>query len=314
MRATKRDGDAAACPIHQLYQPIWRAVRACPSAGISPQETALSNAVTATSASDDPPIVRVQGLRITCGAQTLVDGVDVEVRRGHAVALVGESGSGKTLTTRAMMGLFPAGATVDGCVEVDGQQMLGASQAQWRAVRGHTIGYVAQDPRTALNPLVTVGAHVAEPLRAQGVSRRDAAHRARELLDRMCLPDPARTAQKYPGELSGGQRQRVGLAMALATDPALLIADEPTSALDVSVQAELMPLLQQIALERALLLVTHDVAVAAALCPQVVVLRAGRVVDAGPSDRVWGAPEDSYVDELVTASRAMSLPTCQGES
>ena len=254
------------------------------------------------------PVAQVRDLRVRFGDQEVVHGIDLDLHRGRAVGLLGESGSGKTLTGRSLLGLLPRTATATGSIRLAGVEMLGADERTWRTVRGSTVALVAQDPRSALNPLVRVGDQVAEPLRARGVPSAAARARAVELLGRVRLPDPDGIARRYPMALSGGQRQRVGIAMALAADPDLLIADEPTSALDVSVQADILPLFTDLAADRALLFITHDLAVAATICDDLLVLRDGTAVDSGPAARVVAEPGDPYVRELLAASDATALP------
>ncbi|MEV4691290.1 ABC transporter ATP-binding protein [Micromonospora echinospora] len=173
-----------------------------------------------------------------------VKGVSFEIGRGRRMGLIGESGCGKSLTALALMGLLPHGVTASGRVLLNGRNLLDLSDRQMCAVRGNDIAMVFQEPMTALNPLMRVGNQVAESLRLhKGMSRAAASARAVELLERVQLPEPDRTARKYPHQLSGGQRQRVVLAIALACDPAVLVADEPTTALDVTVQAEMLRLM-----------------------------------------------------------------------
>ncbi|GAB79391.1 peptide/nickel transport system ATP-binding protein [Austwickia chelonae] len=253
-------------------------------------------------------VAHIRDLRVRFGDQEILHGVNLELSAGRRLGLLGESGSGKTLTGRALLGLLPTHATATGSILLHGKEMLGAPEHQWRQQRGHTVGLIAQDPRTALNPLVRIGDQVAEPLRARGHGRTEARERALELLEQVRLPDARRLARRHPGSLSGGQRQRVGIAMALAAGPDLLIADEPTSALDVCVQAEILPLLAEISQDRALLFITHDIAVASAICDDLVVLRAGEIVDSGPLHRVLHQPAHPYVTELLDASRATALP------
>ncbi|ROR72945.1 ATP-binding cassette domain-containing protein [Bogoriella caseilytica] len=250
-------------------------------------------------------LLQVRGLSVRAGDQELVDGVDLRVGAGERVALVGESGSGKTMTALAIMGLLPRGVTASGSVELAGHGELlrsgpGAEKAMSR-VRGNRISMVFQEPMTALDPLMRVGDQVAEVIRthqaergggagddgARGEGARggaggraEARRRATALLAEVRLPDPQQAARAFPHQLSGGQRQRVVLAMALAGDPDLLIADEPTTALDVTVQKQMLELIDERLTQRGagLLLVTHDPAVVAALCERVVHLHQGQVV------------------------------------
>ncbi len=258
-------------------------------------------------------VTQVRDLRIRFGDTEAVRGVSFDLRVGVRVGLLGESGSGKTLTGRALLGLLPPGATASGQVLVAGHDMLNSDERELRRIRGREVALVAQDPRTALNPLVRIGDHIAEPMRARGVPRTEARVRALELIDLVRLGDPELMARRYPGSLSGGQRQRVGIAMALAADPALLIADEPTSALDAVVQDEILRLLAPLADQRAMLFITHDISAAAQLCDELVVLRRGEVADAGPTERVVNSPAHPYVGELLAAARATALPTPAGQ-
>ncbi|MCH8611839.1 ATP-binding cassette domain-containing protein [Arsenicicoccus dermatophilus] len=255
-----------------------------------------------------PPVVDVRSLCVDFGSVRALHDVSLRVDPGHRLGIIGGSGSGKTLTASAMLGLLPASASWSGEVLLQGRPTSGLHQAGWRRLRGATVALVAQDPRSALNPLVRVGDQVAEPLRATGVGRRDATRRALDLLEAVRLPDPARVARRRPGDLSGGQRQRVAIALALAADPTLLVADEPTSALDVSVQADVLPLLTELAGDRALVLITHDLAVAAQVCTDLVVLGSGRVLAAGPVDEVLARTDQPEVVELLAATHASALP------
>ncbi|WNV76956.1 ABC transporter ATP-binding protein [Geodermatophilus sp. DSM 44513] len=254
------------------------------------------------------PLLDVRDLSVSAAGRELVSGVGFTVRAGERVAVVGESGSGKTLTVSALLGLLPPGVHAAGSVTVDGVEVVGTPESRLRPLRGRVTALVPQDPGTSLSPLSRVGRQVAEPLRAQGHSRRAARARAVELLGQVRLPDPPALARRHPAQLSGGQRQRVAIAMALAGGPRLLVADEPTSALDVTVQAGVLDVLRRVTDERgtALLLITHDLAVATSVCDRVLVLRSGRLLADGPPAAVLSA-RDPYLSELVTAARETSL-------
>lgn len=241
----------------------------------------------------------------------LVQGVSVSVRPGDALGIVGESGSGKTLTCRALLGILPAGLSVTGgSVQIDGLDLTQAGEREWRQVRGTRIGAVFQDPASYLNPAIPVGAQLEETLRVTArVPRRLARARARELLDDLGIRRVDLVLRQRVAQLSGGMLQRVLIAMALAADPAVLIADEATTALDVTVQAELLELLRRLRRERdlALILVSHDLAVVAQVCERVQVFRGGRVVEAGATSRVLRAPAHPYTRELLSAHAAYGL-------
>lgn len=240
---------------------------------------------------------------------TAVAGVSLTVEPGEVVAIVGETGSGKTTTAHAVLGLLAPNATVrSGRVLLQGTDISGWSRKRMEAVRGRVVGLVPQDPGTSLDPLRTVGWQVAETLRVHGErDRRVLRDRVVELLERVGLPDP-RVADAYPHELSGGMRQRVLIAAALALRPALLIADEPTSALDVTVQRRILDLLDELREEdgSGVLFVTHDLAAAAERADRIVVMRDGRVVDAGPVRRVVTAPAGDYTHRLVRNAPALN--------
>lgn len=231
--------------------------------------------------------MRVVDLRVA-GEAELLHGISFDVGPGEAVGLVGESGSGKSLTLRAIMGLLPRGLVrTGGRIDLD-----------------RTASMIFQDPLTFLDPLARVGAQVREVCQvAGGLDRRAADARMRQLFADVRLPEPDVLARRYPHQLSGGQRQRVLLALALARDPGLLLCDEPTTALDVTVQREILDLLDTLRREHglSLLFVSHDLAVVAQLCERVVVLHEGRVVETGPTLRVVTAPRDAYTRRLVDA-------------
>lgn len=253
-----------------------------------------------------PPVAAVENLTIEAdhGAE-IVHGVSFAVRPGEALGIVGESGSGKTLTCRALLGLLPAGTRISGGrVEVHGADLTRAAEREWRGVRGRRIGAVFQDPASYLNPVIPVGAQLEEVLRVTaGVPRAAARGRARELLDDLGLRDVDTVRRRRVGELSGGMLQRILIAMALAADPAVLIADEATTALDVTVQAELLEVLRRLRAERglALVMVSHDLSVVSQVCERVAVFREGRIVEGGATSRVLHAPGHPYTKELLSS-------------
>jgi peptide/nickel transport system permease protein len=233
-----------------------------------------------------------------------VDGLDLEIAPGEAVALVGESGSGKTVTAMSILQLIPnpPGRIVGGSIRLDGEELLSASPARLREVRGGRIACVFQDPQTTLNPVLKIGAQIVEMLRAHSdISRSAARQRALELLEAVHIRDAQQRLDEYPHQLSGGMRQRVVIAMALANNPDLLIADEPTTALDVTVQAEILDLLVDLRerMGMALLFITHDLGVVAELCDRVVVMYAGRVVEQADTQTLFANPQHPYTRQLI---------------
>ncbi|AZS35465.1 Oligopeptide transport ATP-binding protein OppD [Microbacterium lemovicicum] len=252
-------------------------------------------------------LLEISGLTVRAAGTVLVDDVSLAVGPGDRVGLIGESGSGKSLTSLAAVGLLPDALRVSGSVLLDGHEVVGAGDRTLRPLRGPVAQVVFQEPLTALDPLMRVGAQIAEPLRRhlglRGAALRDA---VREALAEVVLTDP-RIARAYPHELSGGQRQRVAIAMALAARPRLLIADEPTTALDVTVQDAVLSLLERLVAERgmALLFVSHDLAVVSRMTERIAVLRGGRVVESGPVGDVLWAPQHPYTAALVASARAL---------
>ena len=234
------------------------------------------------------------------GDLTLVDAVSMTIGAGERVALVGESGSGKSMTAKAIMRLDRS-VQLSGSVRVGGTETIGLPEREMRRLRGATVSMVFQDPMTALNPVLTVGAQVAEPLVIRGVGRREARRRAIEMLDHLGVPDAARRSRAYPNEFSGGMRQRVVLAAALIAEPKLLIADEPTTALDVRVQEQVLDLIEQQSRERdlAVLLITHDLAIVAGFAQRVAVMYRGRLVEDRPVDDVFARPDHPYTRGLL---------------
>jgi peptide/nickel transport system ATP-binding protein len=262
------------------------------------------------------PLLQVKDLAVSyrtrSAAVVAVDGIDLEVHKGETVAVVGESGSGKSTTAHAIVRLLADNARIDrGTIRFAGLSLHDASERSLKSIRGARIGLVPQDPAVSLNPVKRIGEQVAEVLRLHGLATRaQAAIRAVEILDRAGLPDPATRARQYPHELSGGMRQRVLIAIAIAADPALIIADEPTSALDVTVQKVILDHLQHLVAESgaAVLLVTHDLAVAADRADRIVVMSQGRVVETGPTGQVMSAPEHEYTQRLMASAPSLRPP------
>jgi oligopeptide/dipeptide ABC transporter ATP-binding protein len=220
------------------------------------------------------------------------------------LAVVGESGSGKSVSFLAAMGLLPKTATVEGSVVLDGQQLVGASPKLMRSVRGRLMSMIFQDPLSALNPVHRIGAQISEMLRAhQPMSERAARARAVELLEIVGIPQPGDRAMQYPHEFSGGMRQRVVIAMAIANSPKVLIADEPTTALDVTVQAQILEVIQKVQAQfgTAVVLITHDLGVVARVCERVNVMFAGRVVERAAINDIFDVPTHPYTRGLLAS-------------
>lgn len=263
------------------------------------------------------PVLDVRDLttrfRTRSGTVHAVNGVSFSLRPGESLALVGESGSGKTVTALSLLGLVPPPGRVEGGrVLLGGRDLLGLPPKEWREIRGREIGMVFQDPMTSLNPVLTVGRQLAEPMRHHlGMSKREAADEAAALLGRVGIPNARDRLSEHPHQFSGGQRQRIGIAMALACRPAVLIADEPTTALDVTIQAQIVALIRALQREMgmAILWITHDLALVAGLVDRVAVMYAGTVVEEAGVDALYGAPAHPYTRGLLA-----SLPEVASES
>ncbi|GEE03783.1 putative oligopeptide ABC transporter, ATP-binding protein [Gordonia spumicola] len=233
-----------------------------------------------------------------------VAGISLHVDAGEIVALVGESGSGKTMTARAAIGLLPPKAKATGSVKVDGLEVLDLDEHEWTSVRGARVAMIFQEPQTALNPVQTVGWQLRQALTRHGrLSRAEARRRALELLTLVEIPDPATRLGHYPHQLSGGQKQRVVIALALAGDPALLLADEPTTALDVSVQRDILDLLVRLRdrTGAGILLITHNLGVVAEIADRVVVVQLGETIETGDVHSLFAAPREPYTRRLLAA-------------
>ncbi|TDN88481.1 ABC transporter ATP-binding protein [Microbacterium sp. BK668] len=251
--------------------------------------------------------LEIRDLTIDIAGRRVVDGISFDVPDGARVGLIGESGSGKSLTALAVMGLLPDGAEAGGSVRWNGRELLGLADRELAELRGDDIGIVFQEPRTALNPIRTVGRQIAESVRIHQRAGRAAANaRAVEEARRVALPDPERIVARYPHQLSGGQRQRVAIAMALACRPRLLIADEPTTALDVTIQAEILDLLLSLVETdgMSLVFITHDLAVLSRIATHGIVLEEGRVVEAAAVSTLLTAPSSTVTRELLRDATA----------
>ncbi len=244
--------------------------------------------------------------RTDAGVVKAVDGVSFDIRRGEVLAIVGESGSGKSVTAMSVMGLVPdpPGRITSGQVVWKGRDLIGLDDKALRGVRGGEIAVVFQDPMSSLNPVHTVGRQIAEMVRLhRRASRKQAAERAVEMMELVGIPQARRRARSYPHEFSGGMRQRVMIAMALSCEPDLLIADEPTTALDVTIQAQVLELLQEVK-ERtssAILLITHDLGVVAGMADQVLVMYAGKAVERGSAPEVFHRSQHPYTLGLLSS-------------
>ena len=252
-------------------------------------------------------VLRIDDLRVRFAGRDdfAVRGVNLDVSKGEVVALVGESGSGKSVTSFAAMGLLPRTATATGSIRVGGDhEVIGTPDGVLDGLRGRVVSMIFQEPMTALNPTMTLGAQISEAVRNHtDSSKHEALERAIELMSLVGIPDAERRAGQFPHELSGGQRQRIVIAIALACEPDVIIADEPTTALDVTVQAEILDLLRRLVRERGtgLMIITHNMGVVSDLADRVFVMRHGQVVESGPAERVLTTPSHEYTRTLLAA-------------
>ncbi|MEL6207207.1 MAG: ABC transporter ATP-binding protein [Pseudomonadota bacterium] len=257
------------------------------------------------------PLLEVRDLQTTfhVGSNTIiraVDGVSFQVLAGETLAIVGESGSGKSVTSLSIMGLLPkdVGRIAGGSIKLDGREISQLSAREMRDIRGKEIGMIFQEPMTSLNPVHTIGQQIAEVvIRHEGLTKPKARSRATEMLDLVGIPEPARRVHSYPHEMSGGMRQRAMIAMALACEPRILIADEPTTALDVTIQAQMLELMQDLQdkLGMAIVFITHDLGVVAEIADRVVVMYAGQVVETGGVVEIFRTPRMPYTAGLMNS-------------
>jgi peptide/nickel transport system ATP-binding protein len=255
-------------------------------------------------------LFRLSGMTVSFDGVTVLHGIDLAVGKGEALGLVGESGSGKSVTWLAALGLLPAKAVVRGSARLDGIELVGAAPASLDRVRGGRVAMIFQDPASALNPVLKVGRQLGEALALhRGLSGSAIRHEARRLFDLVGIPDAERRLSAYPHEFSGGQNQRVMIAMALAGEPDILVADEPTTALDVTIQAQIIDLINSVRREMgmALVLISHDLGVIAETCDRVAVMYAGRIVEEAPAHALFDNPRHPYTRGLLS-----SLPPLGG--
>jgi oligopeptide/dipeptide ABC transporter ATP-binding protein len=265
----------------------------------------------------ETPLLDIRDLRVSfdtgAGLAEAICGVDLTLNAGEVLGIVGESGSGKSVTMMALMQLLPSSAKITGRVKFNGEELVGKTALQMSRLRGARIGMIFQDPLTAFNPVLTIGQQIVEALRLHdaNLSKKAAYTRAIELLAEVAIPQPDRRVHQYPHEFSGGMRQRAMIAMAIANRPDLLIADEPTTALDVTVQAQIMDLLQKLReeLKIGLVLITHDLGVVAGAADRIAVMYSGRIVEQGQVNNVFRHSQHPYTKGLLAA-----LPKLNGDS
>jgi oligopeptide/dipeptide ABC transporter ATP-binding protein len=250
-------------------------------------------------------VLEVRDLEVAFGATKILRGVSFDLEEGQTLGVVGESGCGKSMTGFAIMGMLqPPGKVVGGSIKLNGKELVGLKEREYREIRGDQIGLVMQDPFTSLNPMMRVGDQIGEALRLhQGMNRSNAWTKAIEMLEKVGVPAPESSARKYPHQMSGGQRQRVVIAMAFACKPTVLIADEPTTALDVTLQAQILRLLRELQETEgtAVMLVSHDIGAIASVSQRIAVFYAGRIVEVGPAENVLRHPAMPYTRALLNA-------------
>jgi oligopeptide/dipeptide ABC transporter ATP-binding protein len=254
------------------------------------------------------PIVEVSDLDVffntTQGELHAIRSTNWSVSQGETLVILGESGAGKSVSVHAVSGLLPSTAKISGSIKFDGEEILGSDEESLRKLRAEKIGVIFQDPLAALDPCFKVGAQIAEIFTVhRGMSKKEAWDEAVKLLDSVQIPDPERRANQFSHQLSGGQRQRVVIAMAIALSPTLLIADEPTTALDASVQVAVLELIKKLRNERkmAIVLITHNIGVAASIADRIAVMYGGRIVEIGDAKEVLQSPRHPYTQALLAS-------------
>jgi peptide/nickel transport system ATP-binding protein len=261
-------------------------------------------------------LLEIQDLRVHFetddGIVKAVDGISYSVERGQTLGIVGESGSGKSVSSLTVMGLSRSrNATISGSIKFDGKELLTASDDEMRQIRGDDIAMIFQDPLSSLHPFYKVGAQIVEAIRThRDVTKAQARDRAVEMLGLVGIPEPRKRAESFPHEFSGGMRQRAMIAMALANDPKLLIADEPTTALDVTVQAQILELIERLQSEfdTAVVVITHDLGVVAEMADEIAVMYAGRIAEHAETDTIFAAPEHPYTWGLLSSIPRLDAP------
>lgn len=244
------------------------------------------------------------------GEVKALNGVSFSMNEGEVLGIVGESGSGKSVTAYSIMGLtaYP-GKLIGGTIYFNGHQIEKMSEKEMRKIRGNEVSIIFQDPMTSLNPVYTIGNQITEVIRLHtGKSKKEAYDRAKELLELVGINEPAKRLKQYPHELSGGMRQRVMIAIALACEPKLLIADEPTTALDVTIQAQILELMQELRqkLGMSIIMITHDLGVVASMCERIAVMYAGHIVEYGTADEIFYEPKHEYTKGLINSIPKLS--------
>jgi len=280
----------------------------------------VASAAVAKGSANARPLLAVDRLTVSFAGTDAVAGISYEIVAKRTLGVVGESGCGKTMTALALLGLVPAPGQVSGSALFEGAELIGRSEAEWDRVRGARIAMIFQEPMTALNPVLTIGEQIREVLELHdGVTHHAARERAIELLAEAGIPNPRERADSYPHQLSGGMRQRGMIAMALACQPALLIADEPTTALDVTIQAQILELMAELQDRNgmAIQFISHNLAVVSEIADEIIVMYAGRIVERAGAAELFARPLHPYTIGLIETSpsiemRVERLPVIKG--
>ena len=267
------------------------------------------------SSAQNQPLLAVEDLSIRFNGRSAVEGISFQINEGETLGLVGESGSGKSATSLALLRLLPPTASVTGKIRFAGEDLLALSDDAMRRHRGRSMAMIFQEPMTALNPVMPVGEQIAEAVEAHHprLSRREVRGRVLEAMEEVALPDPARRCRDYPHQFSGGQRQRILIAMAIVNRPRLLIADEPTTALDVTVQAQILALLNRLRASHnlAMLFISHDLAVVSQVADRVAVMQHGHIVEQATAAQLFCAPQHPYTRRLLASAPTMRTDRTQ---